>query len=849
MMVRVRMALPKHRALVASAVTFLLVAIVCLLIPVAIRGIAHNALASIGFPGSRGGTVSVGLHHIRIAGIAFGQKGTGTVTVTYSPASLLRGRLDTIAVTDTTLDGMIALNGAVELDGFAPPAASSGPATAFSLPAARVTITGLSLKLDTPLGKSTITGNGELTGTDQGLHLTGTVDLVNGDVTGSAPADFSLSSTGWSLALNPIRVALPAKNDIASAVDGQLNFSKAGNDPIVGDIKLEGAKLSAGTIAIRKLGLNFHTGPDGQSGSILLAPADGGAGIDGTLKSDTSGLNADLKIAFAEIGNIAKAFGSVAVAGPLRAAMALHVDPGTNAKPVTLALTYDGGAPGGVLLRAAHFQMTGKFDSIANAVTLTSCGAFSADVVSMTGISLSNLSGCLGPSDGQPLFIQDPAGKVSLAGAIGKFATTLSSDTGSLAEATLGTVKVSARIADGSLTGFDIATDGGVINLPVLGAIIRDLNLKTGSAADGSISGALAANFGAGTTKSPILAITGAVSGTIADGPDLTLKAGSTDRPPAIKATITAHSANIDLAETALGEGGADLIALMPGMATIASKLSGMLAFSAAADWSGPAPVTRGSLTLKNFGATTPNFTVEGLDTAVTFTKLMPATTAENQVLTMKKLLVGVPLTDGRITFGLDKHHVLNVADAVWSVAGGTVGTHDQHLDLYGPDQNLGVVVKNVDLAKLLVLLDVNGLSAQGMLEGAIPLRHTKDTILVEHGYLQTSVKGFIRYDPTDTPSLLQGQPGEGTAILRDALKDFHYEQLSLTIDGVLGGDEKIKMSLKGANPAVYGGSAIALNLNLSGALDSIARSSIEAYTHPTETVRRKLQKKLGDKK
>jgi hypothetical protein len=35
----------------------------------------------------------------------------------------------------------------------------------------------------------------------------------------------------------------------------------------------------------------------------------------------------------------------------------------------------------------------------------------------------------------------------------------------------------------------------------------------------------------------------------------------------------------------------------------------------------------------------------------------------------------------------------------------------------------------------------------------------------------------------------------------------------------------------------------------LSGALDSIARASIEAYTHPTETVRKKTSKKTGETK
>ena len=398
------------------------------------------------------------------------------------------------------------------------------------------------------------------------------------------------------------------------------------------------------------------------------------------------------------------------------------------------------------------------------------------------------------------------------------------------------------------MTGFDVRADSGTTALPVLGAEVKSLTAHAASAADGSVSGALTAIFAAGGAKSPALPISGTIGGTLTGGVKLALALGAADHLPIIKAAIGSQGASLDMAPTTLGEGGADLIALMPGLATKVSKLAGTMSANASADWSGSAFASHGNIVLKDVGAVTPNFTVEGLDGALTFNSLAPLTTATEQTLTTKRLLVGIPLTDGDIRFSLSKRF-LAIAEAQWAVAGGTIGTYDQQLDLYGPDQNLGVVVKGVDVAQLLALVDVKGLSAKGTLDGAIPLRHISDTILVQHGYVQTRAAGSISYDPADTPAFLQGQPGEGTTILRDALKDFRYQQLGITIDGTLGGEEKIKMSLTGANPKVYGGSAIALNLNLSGALDSIARSSVEAYTHPTETVRRKLQKKTGDKK
>jgi hypothetical protein len=832
-----------RRRTILILVPMLLIAGIGALVPAAIRAAAHGGLAALGFSDSRGGSVSLGLHHVRIADIEIGEKGRTTVAVAFSPSRLIHGQLDSIDVSNTVLHAVVALNGALEFDGFTMPATQPKPAKAISLPADRVDITGAALELETPFGTSTVTSNGLVTGIDDGLHLTGAVNLSGAAITGSAPADFTLTSAGWSLSLNPIHIAFAGKTDTANAIDGHLTLASASDTGLTGDADLTGENLTIQATPIGKLSLNFTAAPGSLSGGFQLSPKSGGTGIEAGVRSDATGVAATLKAGFSEVGVFSKAIGST-VQGPVQANITLHVDPAAAKMPVTLDLTYDGVMPGGVLLRNAKLKESGAFDAAENAVTLTSCGGFSADGLTLSGVTLAKLSGCLGPAPDGALFDQDPLGKIAFTGIVSNLAATVQSASGTLAQATIQSLRMAAHTTDGRLTGFTAGMDNGAISLPALGTGLNTLSVKAESAADGAVSGTVSGNFGPSAPKSPALPIAGTLGGSVASGPTLTATAGSM-----IKASLAGKTAKLDMPATELGEGGADLLRLVPGLATSASKLSGKMALSLTADWSGAATTSRGSITLKDVGATTPNFTLEGVDTAVSLTSLSPFSTADSQVLTMKRLLVGVPLTDGKVTFGLDQHGKLNIADAHWSIAGGTLGTYDQQLDLYGPNQNLGLVVKGVELAQLLTLVNVNGLSAEGTVEGAIPIRRTKDIIRIEHGVLQTSAAGVLRYDPADTPSFLQGQPGEGTAILRDALKDFRYQQLSLTIDGNLGGEEQIKLKLNGANPTLYGGLPVALNVNLSGALDSIARSSVEAYTNPTKAVHRKLEQKPGDKK
>ena len=63
--------------------------------------------------------------------------------------------------------------------------------------------------------------------------------------------------------------------------------------------------------------------------------------------------------------------------------------------------------------------------------------------------------------------------------------------------------------------------------------------------------------------------------------------------------------------------------------------------------------------------------------------------------------------------------------------------------------------------------------------------------------------------------------------LLLEAAENFHYDDLSLTVEGRTGGELSARLRLAGGNPDLFDGYPIALNINLEGALDQILRRGI----------------------
>ena len=126
--------------------------------------------------------------------------------------------------------------------------------------------------------------------------------------------------------------------------------------------------------------------------------------------------------------------------------------------------------------------------------------------------------------------------------------------------------------------------------------------------------------------------------------------------------------------------------------------------------------------------------------------------------------------------------------------------------------------VSQIDLERLLTILDVPGLSGNGRLSGQLPLVWTPAGVEIRNGKLSSQQAGQLRYASqvpvTDNPGL-------------QALRDFRYSQFGLDLDYQADGRYALNMRLDGHNPEFYSGHPIAFKLKLDGALPGLFQGAL----------------------
>ncbi|WP_026868824.1 intermembrane phospholipid transport protein YdbH family protein [Inquilinus limosus] len=157
--------------------------------------------------------------------------------------------------------------------------------------------------------------------------------------------------------------------------------------------------------------------------------------------------------------------------------------------------------------------------------------------------------------------------------------------------------------------------------------------------------------------------------------------------------------------------------------------------------------------------------------------------------------------------------------------------------------------IEGLDLARAVAAAGLNDVRATGIVDGTIPFRLDRDTIVVENGVLATRGPGEIRYGGASAPDEIKAaaaaEPGMDT--LMTALRNFQYQSLRATLDGRSDGEANVKLAVRGSNPDLYGGFPIALNVNLSGALYPIARRSL-ALARIGDRIRDYYLERLGSR-
>jgi hypothetical protein len=208
--------------------------------------------------------------------------------------------------------------------------------------------------------------------------------------------------------------------------------------------------------------------------------------------------------------------------------------------------------------------------------------------------------------------------------------------------------------------------------------------------------------------------------------------------------------------------------------------------------------------------------------------------TLPNQTLWIDRVNFGLELTDGLIQIRMESLEITAIESASWKFAGGELTTAGE-FDPRSENWETSLLIKDVDLAQLLELVDLKGLSGSGTLDGELPIVFAGNEIEIRGAALRSSGEaGFIRFRP-DAGTARIAAADEQFATTLSVLENFHYDQIVLEINGPALGEVEIRIRLVGRNPDHEDGYPVDFTLSVKSRLSDLFLSEMRVYQIPLE--------------
>lgn len=359
-----------------------------------------------------------------------------------------------------------------------------------------------------------------------------------------------------------------------------------------------------------------------------------------------------------------------------------------------------------------------------------------------------------------------------------------------------------------------------------------DLGAKLTRQADGGVLGSTRATASVTIGSTAPLALQ-------ADLPHVTLAAP--DRP--LRLDVTGGKLTSPGRRGALGNVDARVTATVDRIevtatATGADGVTGSLVLTGSLSQGAGRPQSSLSLTLKGIGIPGDLASVSGVDGQIQLAGLSPPRSATPQSIT--GMMTIAPLPPGRftVTAGLPGDGSLRLEAARLDLAAGTLSLPPLTLAAGQPVATV-LGLQAVDLAVILPLLGIDGLGGTGILDGPIPVRIDPSGVAISDGHLVARGPGILHYTGSALPDAVPGSAATTVSLLRQALADFHYTSLALTLDRAASGAGSLVIALKGANPAVLGNYPFALNIRVEADFDRLAALLLSGYDSANGMLRR----------
>jgi len=206
----------------------------------------------------------------------------------------------------------------------------------------------------------------------------------------------------------------------------------------------------------------------------------------------------------------------------------------------------------------------------------------------------------------------------------------------------------------------------------------------------------------------------------------------------------------------------------------------------------------------------------------------------------MARVDFGLQLDNGVVRYGLNPDGTIEIERAEWEFAGGRIHTAGR-FDPMADEQELLLEVEDVDLAQLLALVPLDGLSGEGRIGGRLPLVRRGEVLEIRDGSLRgDAAGGWLRYAAAGGIAGLASSQHD-VQVTFSALENLRWESLELGMDGDTQGVVDIRLHVSGRNPEYQDGRPVEFNLNVDSRLADLLRREAATYRIPAE-----IEKRIG---
>lgn len=357
------------------------------------------------------------------------------------------------------------------------------------------------------------------------------------------------------------------------------------------------------------------------------------------------------------------------------------------------------------------------------------------------------------------------------------------------------------------------STDGGTLFLPALGVAIQGLTLTAPAENGGIMLAAESLHLGG---PNPLL---------VPVRPLLRLEQGAEGRwlaqltapdlagQPLLKGEAdwkagAGYRLMLEIPTQTLGPDGRSLDELSPWLGQWLKDARGQIGLRLTHAQDSAGTTAAAHLLLDQAGFSWGGGRLEGLSGRLWFDTLSPLAMPPQNLWIGRLTTDGMVLDGGMVTVELPGDGQLLVGPATPRWGGLALQMAQTRFPLGGPPPPLMLNLPPTPVGEVLAVLGVTPLLAEGTVTGRINL--PLDTKPLPHGGISATQPGWISWQGGDAPDFLDPDQTDSPALVAAALRNYQFQRLIIT-----PGTKGPLLRLEGANPDLYGGYPMGLNLHL----------------------------------